>query len=122
MNDQTVTRAHLTEIIYREIGLSHAESADLVDVVFEELSKALERGQDVKISSFGSFKLRSKKQRIGRNPKTKVEVPIKARRVVTFHASNLLTKNINNATPGTSGTSGGSGGGFVPPSTGGSKY
>jgi len=99
MSDKTVTRAHLTDIIYREIGLSHAESSDLVDSVFEEITKALESGDSVKLSSFGTFNIREKKERIGRNPKTKEEVPISARRVVTFHASNILTKKVNNETP-----------------------
>ena len=119
-DDKTITRAHLTDIIYREIGLSHAESADLVDAVFEQVIGALERGESVKLSSFGTFSIRNKKQRIGRNPKTKQEVPISARRVVTFHASNILTKRINNeappasqtqAKPSTSSTSGGVTGG-----------
>jgi integration host factor subunit alpha len=95
-NGKTITRLDLTEAVYREIGFSHAECADLVDSVLDELSKALERGESVKLSSFGSFKVRKKKERIGRNPKTKVEVPITARRVVTFHASNIMTKKINN--------------------------
>jgi integration host factor subunit alpha len=99
MSDKTITRAHLTDIIYREIGLSHAESADLVDSVFEEITAALETGDTVKLSSFGTFSIRQKKERIGRNPKTKEEVPISARKVVTFHASNILTKKVNNETP-----------------------
>ena len=94
-DNKTITRAHLTDIIYREIGLSHAESADLVDSVFEEIIQALENDESVKLSSFGTFSIREKKQRIGRNPKTKEEVPISARKVVTFHSSNILTKRIN---------------------------
>lgn len=101
---KTITRLDLTEAVYREVGFSHSECADLVDSVLEELSKALEKGESVKLSSFGSFKVRQKKQRIGRNPKTKIEVPITARRVVTFHSSNIMTKTINGATePGSGG-------------------
>jgi integration host factor subunit alpha len=102
---KTITRLDLTEAVYREVGFSHSECADLVDSVLEELSKALEKGESVKLSSFGSFKVRQKKQRVGRNPKTKVEVPITARRVVTFHSSNIMTKTINGPDePGAGGT------------------
>lgn len=94
-DSKTITRAHLTDMVYREIGLSHAESAELVDSVFEHIIRALENGEQVKLSSFGTFKVREKKQRIGRNPKTKEEVPISARKVVTFHASNILTDKVN---------------------------
>ncbi|NDF12194.1 MAG: integration host factor subunit alpha [Proteobacteria bacterium] len=104
---KTLTRADLTEAVYREIGFSHTECADLVDSVMEEVIKGLERGESVKLSSFGTFKVRQKKQRIGRNPKTKVEVPITARRVVSFHASNIMIKRVNTSLKGTSGSSGG---------------
>lgn len=92
---ETLTRAVLAESVYRKIGLSQAESASLVDDVLEELASALESGEDVKISSFGSFRLREKKARIGRNPKTKQEAVISPRTVVTFHASNLLKDSMN---------------------------
>lgn len=95
MTQKTVTRADLTEAVYREIGFSYSESSELVDKVLEELSACLEEGQDVKLSSFGSFKVRVKQPRIGRNPKTKESATISARRVVTFHASNMLKKRIN---------------------------
>lgn len=92
---KTITRADLTEAVYKEIGFSYSESSDLVDTVLEELSRCLEEGQDVKLSSFGSFKVREKQARIGRNPKTKETAEISARRVVTFHASNMLKNRIN---------------------------
>lgn len=92
----TITRADLANSIYQELGLSHAESGEIVDAVIEEVVLGLLAGEQVKLSSFGTFKVRNKKQRIGRNPKTKQEVPISARRVVTFHSSNILTKRINN--------------------------
>jgi integration host factor subunit alpha len=91
----TLTRADLTDTIYKEIGLSNAESSDLVDDVLESVITALEAGDDVKISSFGSFRLRKKKARVGRNPKTKEEAVISPRTVVTFHASNLLKERLN---------------------------
>jgi integration host factor subunit alpha len=94
---KTITRADLTEAVYREIGFSHTECADLVDSVLEEIIKGMEEEELVKLSSFGSFKVRHKKERVGRNPKTKVEVPISPRKVVSFHASNLMHKRINDA-------------------------
>ncbi len=95
MTNQTITRADLSEAVYQEVGLSRNESSDLVETVLEEISKALERGEMVKISSFGTFAVRSKRQRIGRNPKTGEEVPILPRRVLTFRASNVLKERIN---------------------------
>ena len=92
---QTITRADLANSIYQELGISHMESGEVVDAVIEEIILGLLTGEQVKLSSFGTFKLRDKKQRMGRNPKTKQEVPITARRVVTFHASNILAKRIN---------------------------
>ena len=86
----TVTRAQLSEVVYQEVGLSRNESADLVETVIEEISCALERGESVKISSFGSFSVREKGERIGRNPKTGEEVPILPRRVLVFRASHVL--------------------------------
>ncbi len=95
MSDTTLTRAELADDVYRKLGISHAESAELVDTVIEEIVTALQRDDQVKLSSFGTFSLRKKSQRMGRNPKTKEEIPITARRVVTFHASNLLVKRVN---------------------------
>ncbi len=97
MTEKTITRAHLADAIYREIGLSHTESAELVDSVLDEIITGLEESDQVKLSSFGTFTVRHKKERIGRNPKTKEEVPITPRKAITFHASNLLSKRVNNA-------------------------
>ena len=95
MASATVTRAHLAEAVYREIGLSRNESADLVETVLREVSDSLARGESVKISSFGSFSVRQKGARVGRNPKTGQEVPILPRRVLVFRASNVLKSRIN---------------------------
>ena len=96
MAGQTVTRAQLAEAVHQqEIGLSRNESADLVESVIAEISGALERGEMVKISSFGSFAVRQKGRRIGRNPKTGQEVPISPRRVLVFRASHALKHQIN---------------------------
>src|SRR5436190_8323083 len=95
MAGQTVTRAQLTEAVYREVGLSRNESAELVESVIAEISRALEHGEIVKISSFGSFAVRQKGQRLGRNPKTGQEVPISPRRVLVFRASHALKDQIN---------------------------
>ena len=92
----TLTRADLTDTINRKMGLSRAESLDLVEQIIAGMSDALVRGENVKISGFGSFVLRDKKERIGRNPKTGVEVPITPRRVMTFRASQLLRDRIAN--------------------------
>ncbi|HYE52637.1 MAG TPA: integration host factor subunit alpha [Azospirillaceae bacterium] len=95
MSNNTVTRAQLSEAVYQEVGLSRNESADLVETVLNEISDALARGDMVKISSFGSFSVRSKGQRVGRNPKTGQEVPILPRRVLVFRASHVLKEKIN---------------------------
>jgi len=95
MTGETITRAKLSEAVYREIGLSRNESAELVESVIAEISGALERGEMVKISSFGSFAVRQKGQRVGRNPKTGEEVPISPRRVLVFRASHALKDQIN---------------------------
>src|ERR1700751_2551315 len=95
MAGETVTRARLSEAVYQEVGLSRNESAELVESVIAEISSALERGEIVKISSFGSFAVRQKSQRIGRNPKTGQEVPISPRRVLVFRASHALKDQIN---------------------------
>lgn len=96
MIEETITRAYLTDAIHNKLGYSRAESADLVDTVLDEINLALKNEGEVKISSFGTFKVKTKKERIGRNPKTKEEVPISARKVVSFYISNLLKKRINN--------------------------
>ena len=95
MTQNTVTRAQLSEAVYQEVGLSRNESADLVESVLDEISDALARGEMVKISSFGSFQIRQKGQRVGRNPKTGEEVPILPRRVLVFRASHVLKNRIN---------------------------
>jgi integration host factor subunit alpha len=95
MVGHTVTRAELSEAVYQEVGLSRIESAELVKSVLAEISGALARGEMVKISSFGSFAVRQKGQRIGRNPKTGQEVPISPRRVLVFRASHALKDQIN---------------------------
>tara|TARA_Y100000816_G_C26097260_1_gene580880 strand:- start:1052 stop:1366 length:315 start_codon:yes stop_codon:yes gene_type:complete len=93
--DKTTTRSTLSEAVFKNVGLSRNESATLVDSVFGEILKSLIQGDDVKISSFGTFIVRQKKERIGRNPKTGQEVPITARSVVTFRASNVLKSKVN---------------------------
>ena len=93
--DKTTTRSTLSEAVFKNVGLSRNESATLVDSVFGEILKSLIQGSDVKISSFGTFVVRQKKERIGRNPKTGQEVPITARSVVTFRASNVLKSKVN---------------------------
>ena len=96
MAGETVTRARLSDAVYQEVGLSRNESAELVGSVIAEISGALERGEMVKISSFGSFAVRQKGKRVGRNPKTGEEVPINPRRVLVFRASHALKHQINN--------------------------
>jgi integration host factor subunit alpha len=100
MSGDTVTRARLSEAVYQEVGLSRNESAELVESVIAEISRALARGEMVKISSFGSFAVRQKGQRVGRNPKTGQEVPINPRRVLVFRASHALKDQINQALTG----------------------
>ena len=97
MADKTITRAHLSEAVYQEVGLSRNESAELVESVLNEVAESLAKGETVKISSFGSFSVRQKGQRVGRNPKTGEEVPIQPRRVLVFRASNVLKNRINEA-------------------------
>lgn len=97
MAGKTVTRAQLGEAVYQEVGLSRNESDELVEAVLQEISDALIRGEPVKISSFGSFSVRQKGQRIGRNPKTGEEVPILPRKVLVFRASNVLKGRVDNA-------------------------
>lgn len=100
MAGNTVTRAQLGEAVYKEVGLSRNESGDLVEAVLKEISDALVRGEPVKISSFGSFSVRSKGERVGRNPKTGEEVPILPRKVLVFRASHVLKGRINDAMSG----------------------
>ena len=98
MEKTATTRSTLSEAVYRNVGLSRNESAALVDSVFNEISKSLIDGKDVKISSFGTFIVRNKKERIGRNPKTGEEVAITARQVVTFRSSNVLKSEVADLT------------------------
>lgn len=100
MSSKTVTRADLAEAVYQAVGLSRTESAELVERVLEMLSDALIEGNNVKLSSFGSFQVRSKNQRIGRNPKTGEEVPILPRQVLVFKPSNVLKAKINKSMVG----------------------
>ena len=95
MAGKTVTRADLCEAVYQKVGLSRTESATLVEMVLKEITDCLERGETVKLSSFGSFVVRKKGQRIGRNPKTGKEVPISPRRVMVFKPSAILKQRIN---------------------------
>ncbi|WP_170011747.1 integration host factor subunit alpha [Pontixanthobacter rizhaonensis] len=90
----TLTRADLAETINRKMGFSRAESLDLVESILDHMCDAMGNGENVKISGFGSFVLRDKKERIGRNPKTGVEVPITPRRVMTFRASQTLKERV----------------------------
>ena len=95
MSDKTITRSHLSEAIYQEVGLSRNESAELLESVLGEISDALAEGDNVKISSFGSFSVRQKGERVGRNPKTGEEVPILPRQVLVFRPSQILKSRIN---------------------------
>jgi len=99
MAGDTVTRAQLSEAVYEEVGLSRNESAELVEAVLDEIASALAEGDVVKISSFGSFSVRQKGERVGRNPKTGEEVPIQPRRVLVFRASHVLKDRINETVP-----------------------
>ncbi|WP_026362842.1 integration host factor subunit alpha [Methylopila sp. M107] len=95
MSGRTVTRADLCEAVYQKVGLSRTESAALVEMVLAEIGDCLEKGETVKLSSFGSFVVRDKGQRVGRNPKSGQEVPIPPRRVMVFRPSNILKSRIN---------------------------
>ena len=90
----TLTRADLADTINRKLGFSRAESLDLVESILRHMCEAMAKGENVKISGFGTFVLRDKKERIGRNPKTGVEVPITPRRVMTFRSSQLLKERV----------------------------
>lgn len=95
MSESTLTRMDLSEAVFREVGLSRNESADLVEAVLGHVSDTLVTGESVKISSFGTFSVRSKNERIGRNPKTGEEVPIAPRRVLTFRPSHLMKDRVD---------------------------
>jgi integration host factor subunit alpha len=102
----TVTRAQLAEAVYQEVGLSRSESAHLVDVILDEIARSLMDEGAVKISSFGTFMVRQKGERVGRNPKTGQEVPIAPRRVLVFRASQVLKDRINGEDTGQQGGNG----------------
>jgi integration host factor subunit alpha len=95
MGSKTLTRADLAEALVEKIGLPRNESQELVELVLREISNALAEGEAVKLSSFGSFGIREKGERIGRNPKTGEEVPITPRRVLVFRPSNIMKERIN---------------------------
>lgn len=99
MKGKTLTRAHLAEAVYQEVGLSRSESAELVDSILTEIGDSLISDGIVKISSFGTFSVRRKGQRIGRNPKTGEEVPILPRSVLVFRPSQVLKDRINGLEP-----------------------
>ncbi|MBR1605314.1 MAG: integration host factor subunit alpha [Alphaproteobacteria bacterium] len=92
---KTVTRADVAETIYEEIGLSRKDSNDILDMILDEITQELVRGNEVKLSSFGTFSLRDKKERTGRNPKTGVDAVITPRRVISFKPSQMMRKEIN---------------------------
>ena len=94
MVDKTLTRMDLNEAVFREVGLSRNESAGLVESILNHISDAMVKGEQVKISSFGTFSLRDKSARVGRNPKTGAEAPIAPRRVLTFRPSHLLKERV----------------------------
>jgi len=96
-NPGTVTRADLAEALYLEIGLSRTDSSQLVESLIDHVSKALEKGEHVKLAGFGTFSLRDKKERMGRNPKTGQEVPITKRRVLVFKPSQVLRERVDSS-------------------------
>lgn len=98
MTDKTLTRMDLSEAIFREVGLSRNDAAQLVESVLGHMSDALVRGEQVKISSFGTFSVRDKTARVGRNPKTGEEIPINPRRVLTFRPSHLMKDRVADGT------------------------
>ena len=97
LNGKTLTRADLAEAVYEKVRLPRNEAAELVELVLKQIVYALERGESIKLSSFGSFGLREKEERVGRNPKTGEVVPITPRRVIIFKASNIMKDRINAA-------------------------
>ncbi len=107
---KTLTRADLAEALVEKVGLPRNESQEMVEVILKEISDALAAGEHVKLSSFGSFGIRSKGERVGRNPKTGQEVPITPRRVLVFKPSNIMKETINEQLAGKSPPAGGGGG------------
>jgi integration host factor subunit alpha len=97
LNGKTLTRADLAEAVFEKVSLPRNEAAELVELVLKQIVYALERGESIKLSSFGSFGLRQKSERVGRNPKTGEVVPITPRRVIVFKASNIMKDKINAA-------------------------
>jgi integration host factor subunit alpha len=104
MESKTLTRADLTEAVFNAVGLSRNDSAQMVEDILEQMCAALTRGESVKLSSFGTFQVRHKSERIGRNPKTGEEVPIAPRRVLVFRPSHVLKAHINSGVAAGSGT------------------
>jgi integration host factor subunit alpha len=100
VSDKTLTRMDLSEAIFREVGLSRNDSSQLVESVLQHMSDALVSGEQVKISSFGTFSVREKSARVGRNPKTGEEVPINPRRVLTFRPSHLMKERVSSGSEG----------------------
>ena len=96
----TLTKANLSNLLFEQVGLNKTESKEMVAAFFEQIKIALENGESVKLSGFGNFELRTKSERPGRNPKTGEEVPIKARRVVTFHSSQNLKSSVDGGSSG----------------------
>jgi integration host factor subunit alpha len=96
---KALTRVELYDAVYRKVGLSRTESSALVELVLKEISDSVARGEIVKLSSFGTFHVRQKGERMGRNPKTGVDVPISPRRVIVFKASAVMKKRINSDLP-----------------------
>ena len=109
MTVKTVTRAQLAEAVYQEVGLSRSESAELVDAILSEITTSLMEDGTVKVSSFGTFSVRQKGQRVGRNPKTGEEVPILPRRVLVFRPSQVVKDRINGQLSTGRGKNGGQG-------------
>ena len=95
----TLTKANLSNLLFEQVGLNKTESKEMVESFFEEIKIALEKGESVKLSGFGNFDLRTKNERPGRNPKTGEDIPIKARRVVTFRPGQKLKSRVENAKP-----------------------
>jgi integration host factor subunit alpha len=100
MPSKAVTRVDLYEAVYQKVGLSRTESSAFVELVLKEITDCLEKGETVKLSSFGSFMVRKKSQRVGRNPRTGIEVPISPRRVMVFKPSAILKRRINGHSTG----------------------
>ncbi|MDR2637705.1 MAG: integration host factor subunit alpha [Zoogloeaceae bacterium] len=99
---ETLTKADISNLLFEQVGINKREAKEMVEAFFEEIRDALERGEGVKLSGFGNFQLRDKPLRPGRNPKTGEEIPISARRVVTFHASQKLKSDVEKSLNGTS--------------------